>query len=59
MAYFQKKMDYPADEDFLEPDDYELYESQYADEFEMMNDNFESKKKGKKNFIIFALQTSL
>ena len=52
-------MDYPADEDFLEPDDYELYESQYADEFEMMNDNFESKKKGKKNFIIFALQTSL
>lgn len=38
-------MDYPGDEDFLEPDDYDLYERQYADEFEMIDEDFESNKK--------------
>ena len=44
-------MDYPDPEDFLDQDDYELYESRFQDEFEMMeememeNNNTTQKKK--------------
>ena len=38
-------MDYPTEEDFLEPDDYDLYEKQFEDEFEMMENIFEDKNK--------------
>ena len=46
-------MDYPGEEDFLEPDDYDLYEKQFEDEFEMVERNFEDKNKSMIFIFIF------
>ena len=48
-------MDYPGEEDFLEPDDYDLYEKQFEDEFEMMESNFEDKNKSMIFIFIFFI----
>ena len=46
-------MDYPDPEDFLDQDDYDLYESRFQDEMDMMDemmDGNHDKKKGKNLF---------
>ena len=40
-------MDYPDPDDFLEPDDYDLYESRFQDEFDMMDEMTEEPKSNK------------
>eukprot|EP00111_Clytia_hemisphaerica_P007026 TCONS_00020366-protein len=49
-------MDYPDPEDFLDQDDYDLYENRFQDEFEMMeefeNENTTKKKNDKVDFTV-------
>lgn len=42
-------MDYPDPGDFLESDDYSVYENRYEDELEMMEENFKPKRNDNNN----------
>jgi len=50
-------MDYPDPDDFLEPDDYDVYESRFQDEFDMMDEMTEETKKSKGiyNIILYII----